>query len=106
MLATVTVESSGENPLLTWNASQGLFSSSSPKHKLCLEGEPMHPRSSSPGRCSKTLMRIRRIARAMVLFARLPGLSKLSVQLRPICLRIGPLTSIRTPVEFVTEESS
>ena len=66
----------------------------------------MHPLSSSPGRCSKTLIRIKRIARAIVLLARFPGLSRLSVQFKSIFLRIGPLTNISTPVELVTEDNS
>lgn len=42
----------------------------------------------------------------MVMLARLPGLNKLSVQLRPSWWRMGPLISIKTPTELVTAETS
>ena len=82
-------------------ATLDILSSSSPKHTPFLVREPMQPRSKMPGRCSKTLTRIRRTALPIVALARLVQVSRLSVQLRPISCRMGPFTIISKPVELV-----
>ena len=91
---TVTAEVPAAAPRSWASGSHGLSSSSSAMQNVTLPGWPSVERSIWPGMVPRTFIKISRMARPMLAFARLPLARTLWRASIPSCVRIGPLTTM------------